>query len=399
MLPAVVPHPPLPEGAENPDGPWGYYASDVSDECTFDARTLSLDDPEQLKKLGATFRKRKLLCFTNFLDNDDRIFLFGLFERMAKARSACTRLNGSKTFQYKFWKGLDFEKLVDAPEVKLTTEERERFARLRARVRAFCPVLEIFSRGFTHLDDSKDFFVTEAAWLQSEGTSQGAHLDDLQWLFFNGLVNCMPYDTWSTWVLDYSLYPNLKNQYPHKDGGLWRDCASYMPQMLDLRSLRVLRVRVPPGALWFFPSTIIHGGTGYNPTGLPRRRAVLYLAVMTRTCFRNFNSARTVPYYHLLLAKLYHKYAAARATYDVDPATGSVVPVTHGPRAQFTAAERETFISEEVARLRAEDPLTCEVLQQWRRFSPDPARFSQDGAAWERLLVDQVAQRLVTGRK
>jgi hypothetical protein len=380
----------LPAGLTNPDGPWGEYARNVTAECLADAWD---GDAARLPALGSVLVRRGILAFRDFLPADERQFLRAIYARMAKARSLRTQLNGSKTYQFKFWRGLDYETLCDAPEVKLTPEERVRLARLRARVQAFAPLFDMFSRGFTHVPrraKDEEWIASEAAFLASYGTSQGGHVDDIRWLFFNVMINMSECDTWSTWIIDYARYPNVKHHYMTNEVQMMRDYAQYMPQMLDQRTMIVLRVRIPPGGLWFFPSTLIHGGTGYNPrdAGGGEERVVLYQAVMTRAALVEFTSVRTTPYYRILLAKIYHKFNAQRAEFNAEG-----VQLTSSGRKEHD--DKDALVAQEVARLCGEEPELVTVLRQWRNFSPTPARFAADARPEERYFVDDIAQALL----
>ena len=74
------------------------------------------------------------------------------------------------------------------------------------------------------------------------------------------MINTSEQGTWS-WIIDYSLYPNVKAHYTTGEPQMMRDYAQYLPQLMDQRTIRVLRVRIPRGGMWIFPSTLIHGGS------------------------------------------------------------------------------------------------------------------------------------------
>jgi hypothetical protein len=130
-----------------------------------------------------------------------------------------------------------------------------------------------------------------------------------------------------------------------------------------------VRVRVPPGAMWAFPSTDIHGGTGYNPrnTGAAVSRVVLYQAMMMRSAFHGFTSVRTTPYYRLLLANVYHKYNASRAEHNDDG-----VAITSSGRKHYSVEELNVIVESEVERLCSEEPELCSRAATIDGSSADP---------------------------
>jgi len=130
---------------------------------------------------------------------EERAFLRNVFERMARAHSQRTRLNGSKSYEYKFWKHLNtfllswMHQWSGGAAGQVMSRSKSSMMPRSRRTGARSAVRRCLSASV-----SPEYLVSEAACLSYIGPSQGVHMEDISCACHSAMGNIMEVETWST---------------------------------------------------------------------------------------------------------------------------------------------------------------------------------------------------------